>query len=68
MKNKQVKERLLVNLNRLKDVMLFTEVITKAQKNPISEAQMKIEGYEIYKNFEYSDRNLAASGIRGVAI
>ena len=40
------------------DIMLFTEVISKAQKNPISEAQMKIEGYEIYKNFEYSDKIL----------
>ena len=50
------------------DIMLFTEVIPKAQKNPISETQMIIKGYEIYKNFEYSDTNLGASGIRGVAI
>ena len=32
------------------DIMLCTEVISKAQKNRISEAQMKIEGYELYKN------------------
>ena len=50
------------------DIMLFTEVMSKAQKNPISEAQMKIEGYEIYNIFQYSEANLGASGIRGVAI
>ena len=49
------------------DIMLFTEVIPKCQ-NPISKTQMKIKCYEIYKNFEYSDTNLGASGIRGVAI
>ena len=45
------------------DIMLFTEVISKAQENPISEAQMKIEGYEIYKSFEYSDTNVGAPSI-----
>ena len=29
---------------------------------------MKIDGYEIYKSFEYSDTNLGASRIRGVTI
>ena len=50
------------------DIMLFTEVIPKAQKNPIHETQVEIDGYQLFKNFNYTDTNLGASGIRGVAI
>ena len=50
------------------DVMMFTEVIPKAQRNPIDESLLKIDGYELFTNFEFSEKNLGASGIRGVAI
>ena len=50
------------------DVMMITEVIPKAQKNPIFEIQLDIEGYELYKNFNNDDLDLGASGIRGVVI
>ena len=50
------------------DIMLFTEVIPKAQKNPIFESQLEIKGYELFKNFNNTDTNLGSCGIRGVAI
>ena len=50
------------------DIMMFTEVIPKAQKNPIFEAQLTVPGYVPYINFNCSDQNLGASGKRGVAI
>ena len=50
------------------DIMMFTEVIPKAQINPILETQISIKGYEIFTNFNYTDTNLGSSGIRGVAI
>ena len=50
------------------DIMLFTEVIPKAQKHPILETLVKINGYVIFKNFNYTEPNLGASCIRGVAI
>ena len=54
--------------NKEPDLMFFTEVIPKAQKNPIEETQIKIEGYQHYPNFNYSDTNLGSSGNRGVVI
>ena len=50
------------------DIMLFTEVIPKAQKNPILESQMNITGYDCYVNFNFTDSDLGASGKRGVAV
>ena len=50
------------------DVMMITEVIPKAQKNPIFEIQLDIEGYELYKKFTNDDLDFGASGIRGVVI
>ena len=50
------------------DMMILTEVIPKAQQNPIHETQIKITGYEHYCNFNFTDVNLRASGIRGVII
>lgn len=48
------------------DIMLFTEVVPKAQQNPIPEKQIKIDGYEHYPNFKFTDSNLGISGNRGV--
>ena len=50
------------------DLMLFTEVIPKAQKNPIHEPLMKISGFNLYTNFKFTDSDLGTSGVRGVAI
>ena len=50
------------------DIMMFTEVIPKAQKNPILESQMTVPGFVPYVSFKFSDENLGASGKRGVAI
>ncbi|MCH2416954.1 MAG: endonuclease/exonuclease/phosphatase family protein [Acidimicrobiales bacterium] len=54
--------------NKKPDVVLLTEIIPKAQKNQIYEAEMKIQGYETFTNFKFTERDLGASGIRGVAI
>ena len=50
------------------DLMLFTEVIPKAQKNPIHEPLMKIPGFDLYTNFKFTNSDLGISGVRGVAI
>ena len=50
------------------DIMLFTQVIPKAQKHPIQETQVKLKVYNIYTNFKYTDGNLGSLGMRGVAI
>ena len=50
------------------DIMMFNEVIPKAQKNPILESQMTVPGFVPYVSFKFSDENLGASGKRGVAI
>ena len=50
------------------DLMMITEVIPKAQKNPISDVQLKIDGYKVYKNFKNDEYDLGASGMRGVAL
>ena len=50
------------------DIVLLTEVIPKAQKNPIYETLLNIDGCEKYVNFNFTDSNLGASGKRGVAI
>ena len=34
------------------DVMLITEVIPKKQINPITDALLKIDGYQLYTNFD----------------
>ena len=39
------------------DIMLFTEVIPKAQRYPILETQLKLKGYDIYTNFNHTDEN-----------
>ena len=48
---------------RERDIMLFTEVIPKAQRYPILETQFKLKGYDLYTNFNHTNENLGASGI-----
>ena len=50
------------------DIMSFTKVIPKAQMYPILETQLKLKGYDIYTNFNHTDENLGASGIRGIYV
>ena len=50
------------------DIIFLSEVIPKAQKNEIHEAQLNIPGYDVFPNFSSSEQNLGASGRRGVAI
>ena len=50
------------------DILLFTEVIPKAQQKPIDESQLNVNGYNLYCNFDNTKDNLGTSGIRGVAI
>ena len=49
------------------DILMLTEVIPKRQVNPIKESQITLNGYVRHTNFEISDSNLGASGIRGTA-
>ena len=65
--NKMEDLRLIIAADK-PDIILITEVIPKAQKNPIYEAQININGYEKYVNFNFTDTELGASGKRGVAI
>ena len=50
------------------DIIMITEVIPKAQKHPIADSQLEINGYNVYTNFSNTESNLGSSGIRGVAI
>ena len=50
------------------DIMFFIEVIPKAQINPIFKPQVDLKGYDVYTNFNFTDCNIGASGIRGTAI
>ena len=49
-------------------MIMITEVIPKAQKNPITDTLLSIEGYEVYKIFDEDDSNLGVFGISGVTI
>ncbi len=50
------------------DIIFITEMIPKAQTNPIPKALLDLEGYDMHTNFNNDDEKLGASGIRGVAI
>ena len=50
------------------DVTMVTEVIPKAQKNPILDIQLNIEGYEVYNNLNNIGFDLGSSGMGGVVI
>ena len=48
------------------DIIMITEVIPKAQINPIEVQLLQFNSYNVYVNFDNSETNLGASGIRGV--
>ena len=50
------------------DLILLTEVIPKAQVNPISPAVMAIPEFTMYLNFEPSKSNLGGGGKRGIGV
>ena len=50
------------------DIILLTEIIPKAQKNPIPPAALTVPGYKSYMNFDASDHNLGECGQRGISI
>lgn len=49
-------------------IILITEVIPKRQIRSIEAPLLHMKGYELYLNFDHTEANLGASGIRGVAI
>ena len=50
------------------DIIMLTEVIPKAQVNPIPVAILDIPEYTVYLNFNPSNNNLGRGGCRGIAI
>ena len=50
------------------DIILLTEVIPKAQVNPISMAVLSLPSYTMYLNFDPSSANLGSGGSRGICI
>jgi len=50
------------------DIILITEVIPKAQTNPIDEARLNIPGFSVFLNFDPTFCNLGSSNCRGIAI
>ena len=48
------------------DIICITEVIPKAQCMPIAPSQLALPGYATFSNFEPGERNLGASGVRGI--
>lgn len=50
------------------DLILITEVLPKAQVQPIPPARLEIPGYSVNMNFEPGARNLGTSGKRGICI
>jgi len=47
------------------DIILITEVIPKAQTNPIDQLRLNIPGFRVFLNF---DPTLGSSNSRGIAI
>ena len=62
--NKVEDLKVLITSNK-PDIMLFTEVISKAQKKEIHEAQLNITEYEKFVNFSFPEQQLGAYGKRG---
>ena len=58
----------LLICNEEPDLILVTEVIPKAQRNPIAPAQLSIPGYNVFTSFNPSFPNLGPSGTRGICI
>ena len=50
------------------DLIIITEVIPKAQVNPIPLSRLNIDGFSFYTNFDYNISNLGKSGKRGIII
>ena len=50
------------------DIIILTEVIPKAQCNPIPLPQLAIPGYNFYVNFDYNVADLGKSGKTGIII
>jgi len=50
------------------DIIILTEVIPKAQSNPIPLPQLAIPGYNYYVHFDYDASGLGKSGKRGVIV
>ena len=50
------------------DLIVVTEVVTKAQRVLIASAQLSIPGYVHYANFEPSSLNPGSSGTRGICV
>ena len=50
------------------DIIIITEVIPKAQVQPLSLAIFELEGYRTYLNFDPTVCNLGMTGIRGLCI
>ena len=65
--NKMEDLQMLIASNK-PDIMFFTEVIPKAQVNPIFKSQVELKGYDVYTNFNFTDSNIGALGIRGTSI
>ena len=50
------------------DIILLTEVIPKAQAQPISTCLLALDDYALYTNFDPGRQNLGASGYRGISV
>ena len=50
------------------DIILITEVIPKAQINPIDEARLNIPGFNLFLNFDPTLHNLGSSNCCNIAI
>ena len=55
-------------VSREPDVIIITEVIPKAQAQPIARVRLKLKGYHEVMNFDPDNVNLGQSGMRGIII
>ena len=58
----------MLTANNNPDLIIITEVIPKAQINPIPTSRLTIDGFNFYINFDYGVSNLGKSGKRGIII
>ena len=65
-------EKTTALLSGLSSMIFFTLLALSSSENSslpeLLETQMKILGYETHCNFKFTEKNLGASGMRGVAI
>ena len=50
------------------DIMMITEVLPKAQTQPLSSAIFSFAGYRVYMNFNPETSNLGMQGLRGICV